>query len=143
MRANQHHWVSNGNNRQLIYTLSPSPQPVSCLLTMHPWPPTHTLPSLACPACPTDKQAFDVALQRFWSERVRAPGERLPSTSIILGGVLVEPWAFWREVWAWGGPDEVTKRKVRDSELGACTAAVMLRRGLALVCGIVLGFVLS
>jgi hypothetical protein len=74
-------------------------------------PPTHS-PCLACCA-PTDKPSFDAALLRFWSERERAPGERLPSTSIILGGVLVEPWAFWREVWAWGGPDEVLKRKVR------------------------------
>jgi hypothetical protein len=31
----------------------------------------------------------------------------------------VDVWVFWREVWAWGGPGEVHKNKVRGGGLPA------------------------
>jgi hypothetical protein len=57
------------------------------------------------------KEQFDAALHQFWEERSAASGERVP-TPIFVGSSLVEPWHFWREVWAWGGPEEVSKMKV-------------------------------
>lgn len=57
------------------------------------------------------KEQFDAALHHFWEERSAASGERVP-TPIFVGSSLVEPWHFWREVWAWGGPEEVSKMKV-------------------------------
>jgi hypothetical protein len=38
-----------------------------------------------------------------------------------MAGQVVEPWQLWREVWAWGGPDVISRNKV-----GACLVNVLL-----------------
>jgi hypothetical protein len=49
---------------------------------------------------------------QFWAQRTRETAERAPCL-ITIGGNPVDAWVFWREVWAWGGPEEVHKNKVR------------------------------
>jgi hypothetical protein len=64
---------------------------------------------LFCPH-PPGKAEFDEAMTRYWvgHKRGRVPG------CITIGGNFIDPWAFWREVWAWGGPDQINEHRVRE-----------------------------
>jgi hypothetical protein len=59
------------------------------------------------------KEEFEAALHSLWRSLL-GPGypERLPACQ-PMAGQQVEPWALWREVWAWGGPDVISRNKVR------------------------------
>lgn len=64
---------------------------------------------------PPGKDLFDGALHHFWKGYSRVSREKVPS-HITVGGNPVDTWVFWREVWAWGGPEEVQKNKVSALE---------------------------
>jgi hypothetical protein len=40
-----------------------------------------------------------------------------------MAGQVVEPWQLWREVWAWGGPDAISRNKVGVVNL--CTDSML------------------
>ncbi|KAF6259479.1 hypothetical protein COO60DRAFT_1000751 [Scenedesmus sp. NREL 46B-D3] len=58
------------------------------------------------------KEEFEAALHSLWRSLL-GPGypERMPATQ-PMGGEAVEPWLLWREVWAWGGADCVSRNKL-------------------------------
>lgn len=101
--------------------------PLSCLHQVHcSCPISHlgasswvmsyvVLPLFCLPSCPfpcwlygSGKAEFLEAMHQYW---VSHAGGRVPK-EISIGGNFIDPWVFWREVWAWGGPDMINEHRV-------------------------------
>ncbi|WIA08658.1 hypothetical protein OEZ85_008085 [Tetradesmus obliquus] len=55
---------------------------------------------------------FEAALHALWRSLLGpAYPERMPACQ-LMGGQAVGAWQLWREVWAWGGPDVVSRHKL-------------------------------
>jgi hypothetical protein len=68
---------------------------------------------------PSGKEEFEAALHGLWRSLLGpAYPERMPGCQPMAGQV-VEPWQLWREVWAWGGPDVISRNKVRAYVCGS------------------------
>jgi hypothetical protein len=64
-------------------------------------------------AVPPGKEEFEAALHSLWRSLLGpAYPERMPACQ-LMAGQQVGAWQLWREVWAWGGPDVVSRNKVR------------------------------
>jgi len=95
----------------VLHTLMPQRYcPVYSPLPRAAWAQPPPPPSFLPPH--TDSGSFDAALKQYWAQRASS-GAKVPAPMKFCG-VPVDPYAFWREVWAWGGPDEINKSKVSE-----------------------------